>query len=153
MKRIIWFLAFFSLSFHLIGQDKEFQPQSQISIQTNILATTHFNFTRQVSPLGSKSILGVGLEYIMGTGFGFGAHWIAPELSILSFGPKHYLETGLSFAFPMYEGENLTDEASPGLRLSYRYQTRNKLFYRISIQAYFALDPPVLPALGLGWNF
>jgi hypothetical protein len=89
----------------------------------------------------------------MGTGFGFGAHWIAPELSILSFGPKHYLETGLSFAIPLYEGENLTDEASPGLRLGYRYQTRKKLFYRISIQAYFALDPPVLPAFGLGWNF
>jgi len=54
-----------------------------------------------------------GGYYIMGVGFGYGSHWLAPEISLLSFGPKHFLETGAQYAFDINQDDEYNDN-SPG---------------------------------------
>ncbi|PLX05446.1 MAG: hypothetical protein C0598_14670 [Marinilabiliales bacterium] len=107
-----------------------------------------------MTSISDKSSLTLGADYIMGTGFGYGMHWIAPEINLFSFGPKHYLETGILYSFSIYQSEPESDsDHSPGLRIAYRYQSGKGFIFRFNMYALLLTDPPVFPTIGLGWAF
>jgi len=60
-------------------------------VESNFIASLSISYDRIV-PIGVKTAIMFGGYYIMGVGFGYGSHWLAPEISLLSFGPKHFLE-------------------------------------------------------------
>jgi len=82
-------------------------------VESNFIASLSISYDRIV-PIGVKTAIMFGGYYIMGVGFGYGSHWLAPEISLLSFGPKHFLETGAQYAFDINQDDEYNDN-SPGL--------------------------------------
>jgi len=88
----------------------------------------------------------------MGVGFGKGSHWLSPEVNLLSFGPRHYLETGAQYAFDIKQNDE-NNESSPGLRFAYRLQGDKGLTLRVTANIFFSIDPMFIPTIGLGYTF
>lgn len=93
----------------------------------------------------------------MGTGFGWGSHWIVPEFGARFFGPKHFMESSLQYAIDITpSNEDIAmygREHSPGVRLAYRYQTIGGFNMRVALNTYFAIDPIIAPTVGVGYSF
>jgi hypothetical protein len=129
---------------------------NSINVETNFIATLSTSYTRVV-PINEKIGATFGGEYMMGIGFGEGSHWIVVDAGILCFGPRHFLETGIQYAFALgYDAENSEegeDGSSPGLRFAYRLQGNKGLAFRATIDVFFNIDPYIMPALGIGYSF
>ncbi len=152
MKTILLILGLMCATILINAQN--ISPKNFIVVESNLIMSTHFSYDRVISVILDKSSLTLGGDYIMGTGFGFGTHWLAPEINFISFGPKHFLETGIQYAFCLTKSEAEGDsDSSPGIRIAYRYQTPKGFIFRTSLNAYFMMDPPVFPAIGIGYAF
>ena len=129
---------------------------NSINIETNIIATLSTSYARVV-PINEKFGATFGGKYMMGIGFGHGSHWLIADAGILCFGPKHFLETGVQYAFGLVNGDE-SDEgglegSSPGLRFAYRLQGSKGLAFRAAVDVFFNIDPYIMPALGIGYSF
>ncbi|KAA3631926.1 MAG: hypothetical protein DWQ02_15600 [Bacteroidetes bacterium] len=145
---IFIFLCLFFVNV-LVGQNS-LRPNT-IIVESNFIATLSFSYDRHV-PVKEKIGVSFGGDYLMGVGFGHGSHWLAPEAGLLFFGPKHFLETGVMYAFEMgSEGES--KENSPGLRFAYRFQSNKGSILRATANIFFDIDPIFVPAFGVGYNF
>lgn len=142
------------VAFNSNGQDEI--KKNSIMVESNFIMMTSVSYDRYV-PLKERTAIILGGEYIMGTGFGWGTHWIVPEIGILAFGPKHFLEASAEFAFdvtPSNEDiEMYGRENSPGVRLAYRLQTHSGFSFRVTANSYFNIDPIFVPTIGVGFAF
>ena len=145
MKKLYFLIVLLLIT--IAGNAQEIR-KTMIVLESNIIATTSFSFDR-IIPLTDRSSLTIGGDYIMGTGFGTGSHWLAPEVNLLSFGPRNYLESGMLYVLNISKNSE-TMENSPGLRLAYRHQGNKGLVLRVTFNYVFSIDPPFLPALGIG---
>lgn len=128
------------------------EKRNTIMVETNLIISISASYDRIVS-LGEKTALMYGGDYLMGIGFGYGSQWLAPELSLLSFGPKHFLETGVLYVFTLKPDPEYNEDNSPGIRLAYRFQAKNGLTFRATANAIFNIDPIFMPSIGLGYSF
>jgi len=154
MRRIYLLISFVLITLNLFGQDSI--KKNSIMVETNGIMMTSLSYDRYVH-FNEKAAIIFGGEYIMGTGFGWGAHWLVPEVGILAFGPKHFLETGIQYAFDISEYNEDVEiygrEHSFGVRLAYRYQTNAGFNVRVTANGYFTVDPIFIPTLGIGYSF
>lgn len=153
-KLIIFFFAMIWVQ-ALVAQ--EARPLNSIIVETNVIGTAHLSYDR-IIPWTERVSLAAGAEYWLGIGFGWGAHWIVPNFKALFFGPKHFLELGGLFAFDISgqedkESENWDPDQGPGVKLAYRYQTKGGFIIRASANFVYGIDPPVVPAVGIGFAF
>lgn len=149
MRILLIFLA--SLFFaNVLFSQNSFRNNSFI-VESNFIATLSLSYDRIV-PVKEKIAVTFGGDSIMGVGFGYGSHWIAPEAGLLFFGPKHFLETGVMYAFEMGSDGEYT-ENSPGLRIAYRFQSKKGLILRATANLFFNIDPVFVPAFGAGYSF
>ncbi len=131
---------------------QSFEKRNSIIAETNFILSLSISYDRIV-PLGEKTALLFGGDYMMGVGFGNGSHWLAPEISLLSFGPKHFVETGVLYVFSLTPDPEENENQSPGLRLAYRFQAKKGLTFRATANAIFNIDPIFMPTIGLGYSF
>lgn len=149
MRTLIFILGCLFFGNTLTGQNSF--PRNSIIVESNFIATLAFSYDRAI-PVNEKMAFSFGSDYIMGVGFGYGSHWLAPEAGLLFFGPKHFLETGVMYAFEIDpEGEDA--ENSPALRVAYRLQGKKGLTLRATANVFFDIDPVFVPAIGLGYVF
>lgn len=130
---------------------------NSLILETNVIGTTNFSYDR-IIPVREKVAGAVGAEYWLGVGFGWGSHWIVPNAKFLFFGPKHYLETGLLYAVDVSgnadkDSPDYEPDHGPGFKLAYRYQTNGGFIIRASANVVLGFDPPIIPALGIGFAF
>ncbi|WMN11908.1 hypothetical protein QYS49_31735 [Marivirga salinae] len=152
MKTIFLTLGLLCTVFLLEAQEKT--PPNIIVVESNFIISTHFSYDRVMTSVGDKSALTLGGDYMMGTGFGYGTHWIAPEINLFSFGPKHFLETGIQYAIAFSNSEPEADsDSSLGIKVAYRYQGSKGFIFRTSLYAHLGVDPPVFPTIGFGYAF
>jgi len=153
MKSLLLF-GFFFISLSSCGQ-VEIRKNS-IMVETNLIMMGSVSYDRYV-PINEKTALIFGGEYILGMGFGWGAHWLVPEVGVLAFGPKHFLEAGIQYGFdisPYNEDVEIYGrEHSLGARLAYRFQTNGGFNIRATANGYFSIDPIFFPTLGIGYSF
>jgi hypothetical protein len=125
-------------------------------IESNVVFMTSVSYD-YYEPINKRSALIFGGEYIMGTGFGSGMHWIVPEIGILSYGPKHFLETSFQFAMDITPTNEDNEEYGPqhsiGARIAYKLQSKGGFNFRVNSNIYFGIDPIFFPTLGLGYSF
>ena len=129
---------------------------NSINVETNFIGTLSTTYARVV-PINEKIGATFGGEYMMGIGFGNGSHWIVADAGILCFGPRHFLETGVPYAFGLGKNEESSDddedESSAGLRFAYRLMGIKGLTFRATVDVFFNIDPYILPTLGIGYSF
>ncbi|MCF7824932.1 MAG: hypothetical protein K9N35_12280 [Candidatus Marinimicrobia bacterium] len=125
-----------------------------LKLETNGILTAHLSYDR-IFPVNEKSSLMLGADVIMGVGFAYGATGFAPEINVLLFGPKHFLEVGGLMIIDMEDDdpEEGAEISSPGLRTSYRYELPSGLSVGSSLLLLLDIDPPVVPTLYLGYSF
>ncbi len=153
MRAFILILVCLFFANVLIGQNNF--RQNAIVVESNFILSLSFSYDRVV-PVGEKMAITLGSDYLMGVGFGYGSHWLAPEAGLIFFGPTHFLETGVMYAFQIGadgSADEEDSENSPGLRLAYRYQTKKGLTLRATANFFFNIDPVFIPALGVGYSF
>ncbi len=152
MKKIFLTFGFLCMVFLLKAQENT--RSNIIVLESNFIMSTHLSYDRVITSLGDKSSLTIGGDYVMGTGFGYGMHWIAPEINLFSFGPKHFFETGIQYMFCLSKSDSDADsDSSLGLRIAYRYQTSKGFIFRAGLYAHLAVDPPIFPTIGFGYAF
>ena len=125
--------------------------RNSIFVESNIIASLSLSYDRIV-PVGEKIAIMFGGDYFMGIGFGQGSHWLVPEIDLLSFGPRHFLETGVQYAFGIPQ-DSEDSESSPGLRLAYRLQGNKGITFRATANVFFNMDPVLIPTIGIGYSF
>ena len=153
MRTIFFTLAFLIIAFVIKGQN--FERRNSLILETNLIATLSASYDR-IIPFTEKLSLTLGGDYIMGVGFGHGAHWIAPEANLLFFGPKNYLETGVLYALNIKSGDEEEEEdsnSSPGFRVGYKILGKRGFTFRASANILFDIDPIVIPEVGIGYSF
>ena len=134
-----------------ISSAQSFDKRNSLLVESNFIMSLSISYDR-IIPIGNKTALMFGGDYLMGIGFGQGSHWLSPEVGLLSFGPKHFLDTGVMYVLDIkQDGED--KESSPGLRLSYRLQGNKGLTLRANANFYFNIDPIFIPTIGLGYTF
>jgi len=152
MKRILSIFGF--LLMVLSSNAQENPKRNVLAVESNFIISTHLSYDRVITSFNDKVSLAIGADYIMGTGFGCGSHWVAPEINLFSFGPRHFLETGILYSISIYNSDNEGDsDNSLGIRVAYRYQAPKGFLFRASLLALFATDPPVFPTIGIGYSF
>ncbi len=145
IKRAVFPVFVFMFAMNILNaQDRN--PHNSIIVQTNFIAMSAITYDRLL-PLNHKMALSVGGGYIMGTGFGYGSHWLRIESGLLSFGPRHYLETGIQYII------GINDDSSPGLKLAYRFRCKNGITFYAATNFLFNIDPVFLPSVGVGYSF
>lgn len=128
-------------------------------VESNFILSLSLSYDREI-PIKEKMSLMVGADYVMGVGFGYGSHFIAPEVNLLLFGPRHHMEIGALYIFNIYTNEDGEDsspeydeDSSPGARIAYRFQARNGVCFRVNIGVFPNIDPLIFPAIGVGYAF
>ena len=153
MKNLHILLAFFICT-NLYAQNTD--RLNSINMETNFIGTLSTAYARVV-PINEKIGASLGIDYMMGIGFGSGSHWIVFDAGILCFGPKHFLETGVQYSFELGEknedSENDDSDNTAGLRFAYRLQGNKGLAFRATIDVFFNYDPVIWPTLGIGYSF
>ncbi|MFA8437268.1 MAG: hypothetical protein ACEPOZ_22400 [Marinifilaceae bacterium] len=144
MRVLILFLGFLCTISLLSAQNTT--PRNSIVVESNLIATSSIFYNRMV-PINEKAVVAFGGGYIMGVGFGHGSDWLKFETSLLSYGPRHFLETGAQYIY------GLNDDSSPGLKLGYRFMGKKGLTFAITANVLFTIDPVVLPTVGIGYSF
>jgi len=124
---------------------QDITPRNSIIVESNLIAMSSISYNRIVV-IKEKTLL-FGGGYVMGTGFGYGSNWIKAETSLLSFGPKHFLETGVLFIY------GIDDDSSPGIKLAYRFRSKTGITLTADAYVLFNIDPAFMPALGIGYSF
>ena len=150
MRTLILILTFLFVANVLNAQN--FEKRNSIMVETNLILSLSISYDR-IIPLREKTALMFGSDYLMGIGFGHGSHWLAPEISLLSFGPRHFVETGVLYVFNFNPDPESNENQSPGLRLAYRFQGKKGLTFRATANAIFNFDPIFIPTIGLGYSF
>jgi len=150
MKRtLILFIACLAGAVSSNAQNHNFQ--NSVIVESNFIISLSVSYDRIV-PAGDKTAIILEGEYIMGIGFGHGSHWLVPEIGLLSFGPRHFLESGVEYAFGISQGDDF-NESSPGIRLAYRFQGNHGITFRATANAFFNIDPVLIPTIGIGYSF
>jgi len=152
MKSIVLILLSFFISVFVFAQN--FEQENTLMVETNFIMTLSFSYDRVIDAEENVAFM-VGVDYVMGVGFGFGSHWIVPEVNLVSFGPNHFLETGIIYAIgiPFVDDEPEYRVSSAGMRIAYRYQTNKGFILRATGNIYFNIDPIFVPAIGVGYAF
>lgn len=154
MKILVLIFGFALSTSQVFAQDSI--PKNSIIVETNVILCGVLSYDR-IIPMSQKARLMVGADYIMGLGFGWGAHGIAPEFGVMAFGPKHFMETGFQFVFDISKQSKDAEEeggfTSPGIRLAYRFQSNKGFIFRATANAYFNIDPIFIPTIGFGYSF
>lgn len=143
MKRLL--IIFISLFAAQIGFCQTKNTQYSIDLETNLIAMSAISLHLQ-TPMGDRSFMIFSGGAIIGTGFGYGSNGIKVEAGLLSFGPKHFLETSTLYLSGFDEGGSI------GGKLGYRYQTNKRLILLASVYFLTNVDPPVIPSLGIGFK-
>lgn len=144
MKALMFSFGFLCILNLLSAQDTTLR--NSIIVESNLIAMSSISYNRTV-PIKERTAILFGGGYIMGTGFGYGSHWLEVETSLLSFGPRHFLETGALFIY------GINDDSSPGIKLAYRFQSKIGITFTANTYALFNIDPVIMPALGIGYSF
>lgn len=132
---------------------QNFEMRNSIIVESNLIMTLSASYDR-IMPIKEKLAVTVGGDYIMGVGFGYGAHWIEPEANLLLFGPRHFLEAGIIYAFNLISGDEEADSnSSPGFRFAYKIQGKKGFTLRASANFLFDIDPVFVPEVGVGYSF
>lgn len=155
MKLISILFASLTLSYSAWSQDE--LPRNTIMVESNFILMGVISYDR-ITPVSNKASIMFGGDYIMGLGFGYGSHWIAPEFGGMFFGPKHFMESGIQLVINVDKQEldqpdEMEARISPGIRLAYRYQAFNGLTLRATANAVFLIDPIFIPTIGIGYSF
>ena len=119
--------------------------QYSIDLETNLIAMSAVSFNLQ-TPMGEKSSMIYSGGFVIGTGFGFGSNGVKAEVGLLSYGPKHFLETSVLYL------SGFDDGGSIGGKLGYRYQTKKRLQLLANIYLMSNVDPFIMPTLGIGYK-
>lgn len=155
MKKLAIIIFAMILSCTAFSQDHSFK--NTVVLETNVIASAHLSFDHQMIKFSDKASLTAGGDFILGVGFGYGSYWINPEVGLQFFGPKHFLETGVQYIIELSTSydEGIKEDAdnSFGIKTAYRYQATKGITFRIALNTYFLLDPPILPTLGIGYSF
>jgi hypothetical protein len=125
--------------------------KNSLALESNFIMTLSASYDR-IIPLKEKTVLMIGADYSMGIGFGYGSHWIIPEANLQFFGPKHFLETGVQYAFGLDENDEEAN-SSPGIKIAYRLQGKKGFYFRATAGFLFLIDPVFIPAVGIGYSF
>lgn len=157
MKKIILFVVLIIISSSTINaQEIQKHRKNSIMLESNVIGMTSISYDRYIRLPENLSLI-LGAEYAMGTGFGWGTHWVVPEIGILAFGPRHFLESGLEFCIDISPYDEVVEEYgrnhSPGIRIAYKYQTEYGICFRVCSNFYFMMDPIIVPTVGLGIAF
>ncbi len=144
-------LFFASLFVANASYAQNFDRRNSIMMESNFIASLSLSYDR-ILPMGEKTAIMFGGDYIMGVGFGTGSHWLTPEISLIAFGPRHFLETGAQYLFEVGQHDG-DPENSPGLRLAYRFQGNKGITLRATVNIFFNIDPLVVPTIGMGYSF
>lgn len=144
MRNLFLVVGFLCIVNFLNAQDTA--PRNSIIVESNFIAFSSVTYDR-IIPIKEKVAVLLEGGYIMGTGFGYGSHWLKVETSLLSFGPRNFLETGVQFVY------GINDDSSPGLKIAYRFQGSNGITLRVAANILFNLDPVFMPTIGIGYSF
>ena len=147
MRTLILFFTFLFVTTASYAQN--FDRRNTIMVESSFIATLSISYDRIV-PIGQKTAIMFGGDYIMGVGFGTGSHWLTPEISLTAFGPRHFLETGAQYLFELKYDDD--PENSPGLRLAYRLQGKKGITFRATANFMFNIDPVFIPTIGIGYS-
>ena len=79
MRTLILFFVF--LFFVNASYAQNFDRRNTIMVESNIIGSLSISYDRIV-PIGEKTAIMVGGDYIMGVGFGTGSHWLTPEIGM-----------------------------------------------------------------------
>ena len=150
MKNVV--LIFGLVFFFKFALAQDHVKRNNIVIESNFIISLPISYDRVV-PLNNKLALTFGADYVLGVGFAYGSHWLAPEINLLSFGPKHFLESGIQYAYYINSDPESDDNHSPGLRLAYKYQSESGVIFRLAMTFFFNIDPIIFPTIGLGYAF
>jgi len=150
MKTLILFITGLLVANSSLAQN--FEKRNTILLETNLILSLSISYDRIV-PTGEKTALMFGGDYLMGIGFGYGSHWLAPEMSLLSFGSKHFLETGVMFVISLNPDPDYNENYSPGIRFAYRIQGKKGFTFRATTNFIFNIDPVFIPSIGFGYSF
>ncbi len=119
--------------------------QYSIDLETNLFAMSAISLHLQ-TPMGDRSTMIFSGGAVIGTGFGHGSYGVKVEAGLLSFGPKHFLETSVLYL------SGFDDGGSIGGKLGYRYQTKKRLQLLANIYPLSNVDPFIMPSLGIGYK-
>ena len=157
MKTTLCILGLLLCTITINAQDFSFR--NSLMLESNLIAYTALTYDR-IIPLSTKTSLLAGGGVFIGTGFGHGSQWLLAKSSLLSFGPKHFLETGVQYLYSLSkeedqeeENESNDDESSFGLRFAYRYISNKGISLSATMNFLFNVDPVVMPALAVGYTF
>lgn len=155
MRQLCSTLLILMSTFSLNAQNVE--RLNSFILESNVIGTASFSYDR-IIPWKEKASFAVGGEYWLGIGFGWGSHWVVPSAKMLFFGPKHFLETGLIYAIDVSSNEDKESadyepDHGPGFKLAYRFQTKSGFIAHASANVVFGFDPPIIPAIGIGYAF
>ena len=143
MKPLLLSIVFIGYFGFAIAQTKN--TQYSIDLETNLIAMSAISFNLQ-TPMGEKSSMIYSGGFVIGTGFGFGSNGVKAAVGLLSYGPKHFLETSVLYL------SGFDEESSIGGKLGYRYQTKKRLQLLANIYLLSNVDPFIMPSLGIGFK-
>lgn len=144
MKKLLAFLFFAGLGIGALAQNET--QRNSIVVETNFIMMSQLSYDHFI-PLKDNLSLMAGGGYIMGTGFGYGSHWVNVEAGVHAFGPRHFLEAGVQFI------SGINDDSSGGLKVAYRFQGKKGLTFKVTANAIFNIDPIFVPVFGIGYSF
>lgn len=152
------FVTLMFVSLGLISTDKvsaQSDRLNSIVVESNFIISSNLSYDRFIY-LNDGLAVTLGGDYWMGTGFGWGAHFLGPEANLVWGSRRSRLETGVLYVFALGEENCLEDwdeNHSAGLRLYYRWQGTQGLTFRVGSSVVFGIDPIAFPGIGLGCTF
>ena len=150
MRKLIIALGLLFIVDALSAQD--LTRRNTVMVESNFIMSLSLSYDRVV-PVNEKMSLMVGADYVMGVGFGYGSHWVAPEMDLLLFGPRNFLETGVQYYYSINPDSEAESNSSPALRIAYRFQGDNRWTLRSTANFIFEIDPIFIPSIGIGYSF
>lgn len=125
---------------------------NSFAVESNYVISFSLSYDRIVSK-GEIINMMFGGDYIIGTGSYFGSFWLAPEMTMLILGPKHFIEGGLQYALDITFGDRYTNSTSV-MRFGYRFQGHKGMMLRATLNFYDeSIDPMNLLSMGIGYSF